>query len=389
MIAYLDMPSGLSGDIFLGCLVDAGWPLDALRNTIEQMRLPADSWSVSAASVMRGPLRATLVNVQTTEGDQHRHLSDVRQIIQATNLPAGVQKRAVAVFTRLAEAEAAVHGTTVEEVHFHEVGALDAIIDIVGVCAGLHELGIEKLYASGVPLGEGWTMSAHGRIPLPAPATLSLLTAAQAPTRPAPGPGELITPTGAALLAEFATFTQPRMQLQRIGQGTGQKDFAWPNVARLWLGVPVEQGALVQIETNIDDMNPELYTAIGQNLFAAGALDVWTTPIQMKKGRPGVLLSVLAPAAKETLLADLLLRETTTLGVRVHPVHRHEAQREFATVQTPYGNVQVKLKWVNGELQGAKPEYEECQRLANEHHIAVRRVYEAAQVIAYQKFIDA
>jgi len=389
MIAYLDMPSGLSGDIFLGCLVDAGWPVAALRATIEQMALPAGSWSVSAESVMRGPLRATLVNVQTTEGDQHRHLADVRQIIQATDLPAVVQKRAVAVFTRLAEAEAAVHGTTVEDVHFHEVGALDAIIDIVGVCAGLHELGIEKLYASGVPLGEGWTMSAHGRIPLPAPATLSLLTAAQAPTRPAPGPGELVTPTGAALLAEFATFTQPRMQLQRIGQGTGQKDFAWPNVARLWLGAPVEQGALVQIETNIDDMNPELYTAVSQNLFAAGALDVWTTSIQMKKGRPGVLLSVLAPAAKETVLADLLLRETTTLGVRVHGVHRHEARREFATVNTPYGEVKVKLKWVSGEFRGAKPEYEDCQRLANQHQLPLKQIYDAVQAMIYQTWFAA
>ncbi|MCX6046396.1 MAG: nickel pincer cofactor biosynthesis protein LarC [Chloroflexi bacterium] len=383
MIAYLDMPSGISGDMFLGCLIDAGWPLAALQATIEQMALPAGLWSVQADTVMRGALRATLVNVQAAEGDQHRHLSDVGQIIQAGQLPATVQNRAMAVFTRLAQAEASVHGTTVEEVHFHEVGALDAIIDIVGVCAGLHALGIEQLYASGVPLGEGWTMTAHGRVPLPAPATLNLLAAAQAPTRPAPGPGELVTPTGAALLAEFAIFTQPRMQLQRIGMGTGQKDFAWPNVARLWLGEAVDSGQLVQIETNIDDMNPELYAAVSQNLFAAGALDVWTTPIQMKKGRPGLLLSVLVAAAKETTLADLLLRETTTLGVRVHHVHRHIARREFATVQTTFGAVQVKLKWVNGELLGAKPEYEDCLRLANEYHVPVRQVYEATQAAAY------
>ncbi len=388
MIAYLDMPSGISGDMFLGCLIDAGWPLAALQATIEQMALPAGLWSVQADSVMRGALRATLVNVRTAEGDQHRHFSDVCQIIQAGNLPDPVQNRAMAVFKRLAQAEAGVHGSTVEEVHFHEVGALDAIIDIVGVCAGLHALGIERLYASGVPLGEGWTMTAHGRVPLPAPATLSLLATAQAPTRPAPGMGELVTPTGAALLAEFATFTQPRMQLHRIGMGTGQKDFAWPNVARLWLGEALDGGQLVQIETNIDDMNPELYTAISQNLFAAGALDVWTTPIQMKKGRPGVLLSVLAAAAKENTLADLLLRETTTLGVRVHHVHRHVARRAFTTVQTRYGAVQVKLKWVNGELVGAKPEYEDCLRLADEQHLPVRLVYEAAQAVAYPKILE-
>ncbi len=383
MIAYLDMPSGISGDMFLGCLIDAGWPLAALRATIEQMALPASLWSVQAESVMRGALRATLVNVSTAEGDQQRHLSDVREIIQAGKLPEAVQNRAIAVFTRLAQAEAGVHGSTVEEIHFHEVGALDAIIDIVGVCAGLHALGIERLYASGVPLGEGWTMTAHGRVPLPAPATLSLLAAAQAPTRPAPGTGELVTPTGAALLAEFATFTQPRMQLQRIGMGTGQKDFAWPNVARLWLGEAIDSGQLIQIETNIDDMNPEWYTAISQNLFAAGALDVWTTPIQMKKGRPGVLLSVLAAAAKENTLADLLLRETTTLGVRVHHVHRHEARREFTSVQTAYGTVQVKLKWIGDQVAGAKPEFDDCQQLAVQHNISVRQVYEAAQAVAY------
>jgi uncharacterized protein (TIGR00299 family) protein len=386
MIAYLDLPSGLSGDIFLGCLVDAGWPLAALQRTVERLALPADSWSIRQESVMRGPLRATLVHVAATEGDQHRHLSDVRGIIQAADLPEPVKQRAVAVFTRLAEAEAAVHGSTVESVHFHEVGALDAIIDIVGVCAGLHELGVTQLYASSVPLGEGWVNSAHGRIPVPAPATLNLLTAVHAPVRPAPGPGELVTPTGAALLAELATFSQPRMTLQRIGVGTGQKDFAWPNVARLMLGEPVGSGEYVQIETNIDDMNPELYSAVSDALFAAGALDVWLTPIQMKKGRPGVLLGVLAPAAQENALADLLLRETTTLGVRVRSVHRHEAQRTFATVETAYGEIQVKLKWLEGQVVGAKPEFEQCRRLAETQGVPVRLIYEVA-LAAAQKML--
>lgn len=376
------MPSGISGDMFLGCLIDAGWSVGALQATIAQMQLPPERWSVQVEAVMRGPLRATLVNVRCAEETQHRHLHDIRQLIEATALPAAVKARAIGVFTRLADAEAAVHGMSVEEVHFHEVGALDAIIDIVGVCAGLHELGVARLYASGVPLGEGWTNSAHGRIPLPAPATLALLTAAQAPTRAAPGPGELVTPTGAALLAEFATFTQPRMVLQRIGAGTGQKDFAWPNVARLWIGEPLAGGQLVQIETNIDDMNPELYAAVSQQLFAAGALDVWLMPIQMKKGRPGVLLSVLAPSAQESVVADLLLRETTTLGLRVHPVHRHEAERAFVKVATRYGVITVKLKRMGEAVVGAKPEYEECVTLAQAHKVPVRMVYEAALAAA-------
>jgi uncharacterized protein (TIGR00299 family) protein len=378
MLAYLDLPSGLSGDMFLACLLDAGWPPASLRRVLEQMELPSHNWSVQTESVMRGPLRAMLVHVQVQEGGQHRHLSDVRRIIEAARLPAPVVRRAVGVFTRLAEAEAAVHGIAVEDVHFHEVGALDAIVDIVGVCAGLHELGVTALFASAVPLGEGWVNSAHGRIPAPAPATLALLARVNAPTRPAPGPGELLTPTGAALLAEFATFQQPHMHLQRIGVGAGQKDFSWPNVARLMLGEPVESGSYVQIETNIDDMNPELYAAVSQSLFAAGALDVWFTPIQMKKGRPGVLFSVLAPAGRETALAGILLRETTTLGVRVHAVHRHEARRTFAAVQTDYGEIQVKLKWIDDAVAGAKPEYEDCLRVAQARGVPVRLVYEAA-----------
>lgn len=387
MIAYLDLPSGISGDMFLGCLVDAGWPVAALEATIAQLGLPAGAWTIAQTTVMRGPLRATLVDVRAVVGDAHRHLHHIRAIIQQSTLPVAIQERALAVFTRLATAEANVHGSSIEEVHFHEVGAIDAIIDIVGVCAGLAALGVERLYASGAPLGEGWTNSAHGRIPLPAPATLALLTAVNAPTRPAPGPGELVTPTGAALLAELATFHQPRMKLQRIGSGAGQKEFAWPNVARLWLGEPVDEGQLIQIETNIDDMNPELYAAVSEQLFAGGALDVWTTPIQMKKGRPALLLSVLAPASREQGLAEILLQETTTLGLRVHTVHRHEAQRDFVTVETRYGAVPIKRKWLHNRVVGVKPEYDACLRLAQQQQVPVRAVYEAAVALAYQALL--
>lgn len=387
MIAYLDLPSGISGDMFLGCLVDAGWPVAALEATIAQLGLPVNTWTLEQKTVMRGPLRATLVDVRAVVGDAHRHLHHIRAIIEQSSLPIPIQERALAVFTRLAAAEASVHGSTLEEVHFHEVGAIDAIIDIVGVCAGLAALGVERLYASGAPLGEGWTNSAHGRIPLPAPATLALLTAVNAPTRPAPGPGELVTPTGAALLAELATFHQPRLKLQRIGIGAGQKEFAWPNVARLWLGEPADEGQLIQIETNIDDMNPELYAAVSEQLFAAGALDVWMTPIQMKKGRPAVLFSVLAPASLEQGLAEILLQETTTLGLRVHTVHRHEAQRDFVTVETRYGAVPIKRKWLHKRVVGVKPEYDACLRLAQQQQVPVRAVYEAAVALAYQALL--
>jgi pyridinium-3,5-bisthiocarboxylic acid mononucleotide nickel chelatase len=368
MIGYLDLPSGLSGDMFLGCLVDAGWPVNELRQTITRLNLSATEWSIDAAAVMKGPLRATLVRVHAAEGHHHRHLADIRAIIESSELPPSVKQRAVAVFVRLADAEAHVHGTTPDKIHFHEVGAVDAIIDIVGVAAGLHALGIDALYSSAPPLGEGWADTAHGRVPLPAPATLQLLAAVHAPTpgmNPSPGCGELLTPTGAALLAEFVQFSQPVMDLHRIGIGAGTRNYAWPNIARLWLGQARDQGTLVQLETNIDDMNPQLFAAVSDALFAAGARDVWLTPVQMKKGRPAVVLSVLSPTALEAELCDILFRQTTTLGVRALPLaRRHEARREQRTVTTPFGEIGVKVKWVGDEMVSAAPEYEDCRAAA-------------------------
>ena len=391
-LAYLDTPSGISGDIFLGCLVDAGWPLASLHDTADSLNLPDGSWRIQAESVMQGGLRATRIHVEVSEQSTERHLADVQEIIEAANLPAEVKHRACAVFARLAAAEAHIHGTTPDAVHFHEVGALDAIIDIVGVCAGLHELAIDSLCASALPLGPGWTSSMHGRIPLPAPATLELLAAAGAPTVAAPGPGELVTPTGAALLAELAQFRQPSLRLRRIGYGAGQKVFEWPNVARLWLGEEISEEpdgparelseSLVVIETNIDDMNPELYEPVQRHLFDAGALDVWTTAIAMKKARPGTLLRVLAAPGDESRLSALLLRETTTLGVRVYPVRRHVAERNVETVDTPYGPVRVKVKLVDGQAVGAKPEFEDCYALAEATSTPLPAVYAAALAAA-------
>ena len=403
MIAYLDLPSGLSGDMFLACLIDAGWSVEELRAVIAKMNLAEDTVTVDAADKMVGSLRALHVRVRTSESHHHRHLKHVREIIDKADLPAGVKEKAVAVFTRLAAAEAKVHGTTIEKIHFHEVGALDSIADIVGVCAGLEAMKIERLYCSALPVAPGWTGSAHGQIPLPAPATLEILSAAGAPVRPgptapqpaikpgapmvftpvqtakAPPPVELVTPTAAALVSELATFIQPVMRLKRIGIGAGTRDFAWPNIARLWLGEEeAAAGPMVQIETNIDDMNPQFYAPAMDKLFAAGAVDAWLTPVQMKKNRPGVVLSVLAPASLEAVLAEILLRETTTLGVRVHPVHRHEAQREWQTAQTPFGPVRLKLKRRDGRLLGAMPEYEDCRKLAEEKGVPVRHVWEAA-----------
>ena len=379
MIAYLDLPSGLSGDMLLGCLVDCGWPVEQLRGTIERLRLEEGEWAVRVQELHKGSLRATQVDVLAEEGPHQRRLREVRDMIERSDLPSVVRERAVGVFVRLADAEAKVHGVAPDEIHFHDVGAVDAIIDIVANVAGLHELGVERLYASAVPLGPGWTHSAHGRIPLPAPATLELLAAVAASTRPAPGPGELLTPTGAALLAELATFEQPALTLSRVGCGAGSRDFAWPNIARLWLGEPEPAGPLVQLETNIDDMNPQFYPAIMDKLLAAGAKDVWLAPVQMKKGRPGVVLCVLAGAAEEGTLARIVLTETSTLGVRVHALpRRHEAAREIRQVQTAHGTVRAKVKRIDNAVVGAMPEYEDCLKIANALGLAVRTVHESA-----------
>lgn len=408
MIGYLDLPSGISGDMFLGCLIDAGWPIEQLRGTLSRLKLPTSEWSIEARSVLKGPapLRATLVDVRVAEpipqqhrfvvtsspAQSHRNLPEICNIINASDLPEEVKRRSISVFQRLAGAEARVHGTTVDQIHFHEVGALDAIVDIVGTVSGLHELGLERIYASALPLGHGWIDSQHGRLPLPAPATIELLSAAGAPTCPAPGPGELVTPTGAALVCELASFEQPPMRLQRVAIGAGQRETPWPNVARLWLGEALTGSArstdsIVQIETNIDDMNPQFYAPLSDQLFAAGALDVWLVPMQMKKGRPGVLLGVLTPGSRQLEVADLILRHTTTLGVRVQPVQRHEAERELHEVQTSFGTVRVKVKRWKGQLIGAVPEYEDCRRLAESAGVAVRLVHDAASAAAHAMFL--
>ena len=382
MIGYLDLPSGLSGDMFLGCLIDAGWPIQRLEAVIGRLDLASDRWTIKARSVMKGPLHATSVQVETAESHHHRRLEDVCRIIAAGSLPQAVQQRATAVFRRLAEAEAKVHGTHPDRISFHEVGALDAIIDIVGVISGLDELSIDALYAAPPPLGRGWTDSAHGPLPLPAPATLQLLAQVGAPTRPARTEGEWLTPTGASLLAELARFEQPVMHLDRIGTGAGQRDCPWPNVARLWTGRPEATGPMVQMETNIDDMNPQHFADITERLLAAGARDAWLTPVQMKKDRPGVLLSVLGLAQDEPVLAELILRHTTTLGLRVFAVHRHEAQREIRRISTPYGPLDVKFKFVGGDYLGAMPEFDQCRQLARQAGVPLRQVVDQALVAA-------
>lgn len=380
MIAYFDCFSGASGDMILSALVDAGVSVETLRAELARLSLLAGEWSLEAETTRRGSVRATRVRVHTRGPSPQRHLSDIVRLIEASELSPGVKERSLAIFRRLATAEAQVHGIPVEQVHFHEVGAVDAIVDIVGAAVGLESLGVERVYASPLPLGGGATESQHGTLPLPAPATLELLAQAGAPTRPWGDGVELVTPTGAAILTTFATFQQPPMALRRVGYGAGGRDLRWPNVLRLWLGesLPTSQTDYVQLETNIDDMNPEVFGYVMERLFALGALDVYFTPIFMKKNRPATMLSVIARAEDEDVLASLILRETTTLGLRVQSMRRHEAGREARTVQTEYGEIAVKVKLLDGQPVSVAPEYESCRKIAAERGMPILAVYQAA-----------
>lgn len=388
-IIYFDCFSGISGDMALGALLDAGLSLEALQQ--ELRRLNVDGWEIQATREVRGPLAGTRAHVIAPEQAVHRHLHDIRAIIESSALAASVAAQSLRVFTLLAEAEARIHGTTPDQIHFHEVGALDAIVDIVGVVAGLALLGVEQVFASPVPLGTGWVRSAHGPIPVPAPATLALLAGVGAPITADETPFELTTPTGAALLAGLAAFRRPPMRVTAVGYGFGARQLERPNALRAWLGeldeprratvAPASAVAtpaadtLVLLETNIDDQSGEQLAYALERLRDLGALDVWLTPIQMKKGRPAVMLSALAPAELEERAVALILRETTTFGMRRRAVERHICDREIMEVTTPLGVARVKRKSWRGEALGAAPEYEDCARLARDHNVPLAEVY--------------
>lgn len=378
-IAYFDCISGASGDMILGALVDAGLPLEELAAALR--KLPIEGYRLTAEKVRRGVIMATKVhvNIEAAQEPPHRSLESILDIIAASALPEKVKERGTAIFQRLAAAEARVHGKKLDEVHFHEVGAIDAIVDIMGAVIGLNILGAEAVYSSPLPSGSGTVDTAHGILPIPAPATLELIAMAGAPVRPTPSlPFEFVTPTGAAILTTLATFQQPALSLEKVGYGAGSRDIPGvPNVLRLWLGQShneIREGLLL-FETNIDDMSPELCGYVMERLFAGGALDVWFTPIQMKKNRPAVMLSALAPREVEQSIVEVILAETSTLGVRVQPVHRHETARESLEFESSLGRVSVKLKRSGGLIMGIAPEFEDCRRIARERHLPLQQVY--------------
>lgn len=382
--AYFDCFSGISGDMVLGALVDAGADVGALEAELRKLRL--DGWKISAEKVKRGAVLATKVNVETQENHHHRHLSQILKMIDEAGLVPRAAERARRIFQRLGEAEAKVHNIPVEKVHFHEVGAVDSIVDIVGSAIGFELLGIDEFACSKMDVGAGKVKTEHGLLPVPAPATAELLR--EAPTFSSGIEKELVTPTGAAIATTLATrFAEmPAMRLTAIGYGAGSADLKeQPNVLRLMIGEAIEyakaktlDAPVSVIEANLDDMSPQIYGYFVERALAAGALDVFSTPVQMKKNRPGQLVTLLCEPASRDRLVDLVFRETTTIGVRTYEVQRQTLARESVPVETPLGSIRMKISRLNGTVLNAAPEYEDCQKIATQKNVPLKEVLATA-----------
>lgn len=379
---YFDCFSGAAGDMILGALIDAGLPLDEVRRALGS--LGVEGWEISAGKVLRTGITATKFRVHEqpasdgTPGHRHYHLSGIRKRIDQSALSDAARTRAKALFDRLAEAEAAVHSMPVEKVHLHEVGALDSVVDIVGCVFAMEWFAADEVVVSPLNLGRGTVKTAHGVYPVPAPATMRLL--GEAPVYAGEVAAELLTPTGALVLTDYATRfgPLPPMRVTGVGYGAGDRDFpGTPNVLRVVVGERRDEPRrmpVAVIECEIDDMNPQIFGALMERLHAAGALDVYYAAVQMKKNRPGTLMTIVARPADRQALVDLVFRETTTIGVRFSEMERECLERETVHVDTPLGPVRFKVARRGGEVWNAQPEFDDLVRLAGEHSRPVKEV---------------
>jgi pyridinium-3,5-bisthiocarboxylic acid mononucleotide nickel chelatase len=378
-LAYFDCFSGISGDMTLGALVDAGCGVERLRAELRGLEVPG--WELSAEKVWKNGMAATYVKVKTEDQQKHRSLSTILDILRKSRLAASVREQAAAIFTKLGEAEARVHDVPIEKIHFHEVGAVDAIVDIVGACVGFQALGIERFTCSALNVGGGTAKMAHGILPVPAPATANLLQGK--PTYSSGVQKELVTPTGAAIVATLCDSfgPQPAMSVTSIGYGAGTANLeGQPNVLRIMVGEAAEKvfpgfdEEIAVIEANLDDMNPQIYGYFLEKALAAGVLDVYTTPVQMKKNRPGTLLTVLCRPQDTNGLMSLIFAETTTFGARMYRAQRRALPRELVSVMTSFGEVHLKVSRVNGRILHIAPEYDDCRKLALERNVPLQQV---------------
>lgn len=380
--AYFDAFSGLSGDMIVGAILDCGADFGELERAIKSM--PIAGYRLSAGRKVVSGISALKFDVEVTEPQPERHLGEIRALIDASPLAASIKRRAISIFEVLAQAEAKIHNTTPDRVHFHEVGAVDSIIDIVGTAWGFEQLGVGDVIVSALPMGNGFVRSQHGVIPVPAPATVELLSGF--PLKIGDGAHEMVTPTGAAVVRALA---RPAaipfgFEVEKIGYGAGARELEdRPNVLRMMIGrerAAFDRDEMVEISANIDDLNPQIYDHLMSRLFEAGARDVTLTPTMMKKSRPAVTIGVIAEVANRDALAEIIFAETSTIGLRFHAVGRLKLHREIHEVATRWGKVRVKVSGANGGAPTTiSPEYDDCRRIAAEHNVALRVVMEEAR----------
>jgi pyridinium-3,5-bisthiocarboxylic acid mononucleotide nickel chelatase len=391
--AYFDCYSGISGDMILGALVDLGVNVKDIRKALKKIDLTG--YKLQAKKVQRNGLSCTQIAVAIEkpkhhDSHSHRSFTNIRRLIENSDLPAQVKSNSVEIFKRIAKVEARIHNTTIEKIHFHEVGGIDSIVDIVGCVWAIESLKLDKIYSSSLNVGEGFVDCAHGRLPVPAPATLKLLKGI--PVFSTGVKTELTTPTGAALIGFYACNFQsmPEMTITEEGSGAGSRIIpSMPNLLRVMVGEMSlkEPKSLIMIETNIDDMNPEIFDAVMDSLFKAGALDVYFSSIIMKKSRPATKISVLAEKHKREVLSKILIRETTSFGVRFYEVGRLTLEREIQKLKTDYGIIKIKIGSLDGDIVQATPEFEDCRNAARIKKISVKKVYDVVLAMAQKRWL--
>ena len=385
-ILYFDIINGISGDMTLSTLLDLGIPKEVYLEELDKLNLN-DEVEIEISDKFENGIKGTNVNVIIKENGVHRNLIDIYDIIDKSTLNDNIKENAKKVFMEVAKAEAKVHGTSIDKIHFHEVGAMDSIIDIVGACILIDLLCVDTIYATKVPLGSGFVKCAHGVIPVPAPAVVEILK--DVPVKFGNVKGECTTPTGAAIIKTMCDefVDQIEFETKQIGYGVGYKKFEVPNILRTFIGVKKKQNNIVcEISANIDDMSSEIYSYLYEKILSEGALDIYTETIYMKKNRPAYKINVLCLEQDLDKFTELLLKETSTFGVRYHKFNRQLLDREFTKINTKYGDVQVKLGYLNNKLIKVTPEYEYCKKIAEKENITLNKIYTEINAIINEKF---
>lgn len=388
-VAYFDCFSGVSGDMILGALIDAGLDLGVLESELDKLKV--SGYRIRAERAIRKGISGTKFSVDVIEQKAERRLEDILEIIDQSDLDTDVKELSKEVFEQLAIIEAKIHCKNIEDVHFHEVGALDSVIDVVGSLIGIKRLGIEAVYSSKVHVGTGFVRCQHGILPVPAPATLELLKGI--PIYSTGIKAELVTPTGAAILKTLSKSfgVMPEMEVKRIGYGAGSRDLEIPNLLRVYIGEvkkeEYQQDKAILVQTNIDDMNPEFFDYVTEKLLKKGALDVFMTPVFMKKNRPGTMLSVLTEVDRLDEILSTIFTETTTLGVRILPLERRKLSREIFSVTTPFGEVKVKIGKIGNRIKNIAPEYDDCKKIAAKQGVPLKDIYDQAKQAAQKAIL--